>query len=130
MCDSDKFPLFTQTSEMPRFVVASAIVASAAAFSAPSAFMGNGLRTQVVVAAGRRETRSAFASHARSKHETHQRRVSGRKRYWVQGGCYTTRCVRGGALPPLFSARLPLVWLQCRVDGERLVHFWEPARYI
>jgi len=38
---------------MLRTVVASAVVASAAAFAAPSAFVGMGLNTQVITAAAR-----------------------------------------------------------------------------
>ena len=49
---------------MLRTVVASAVVASAAAFSAPSAFTGMGLNTQVIMQAGKRRAAGAFALEA------------------------------------------------------------------
>jgi hypothetical protein len=46
-CTQRREILVTLVTKMLRTVVASAVVASAAAFSAPSAFMGKGLSTQV-----------------------------------------------------------------------------------
>jgi hypothetical protein len=78
--------------------------------------------------AARDAQRVRVACAQQTRNTKRRARLSGRKRCWVRGGCYTTRCVRGGALPPLSPACPQLVCSQCRVDGEGLVHLREPAR--
>ena len=87
---------------MLRSVVASAVVASAAAFSAPSAFMGKGVNTQVTAAAGRR---AAHPSTRRVRRTQRDARVGQRWRLgWTSrvGGRRSggRRCVLG-----VYSAR-------------------------